>query len=193
MPPLFVLLLLHFKAYTKAMFSDPRKNIEQFGLSRGAVVADLGAGSGFYTMEIAAVVNPGGRVYAIDVQRDLLERLKKEAQRQGLSHVDVITGDLEKLGGSKIKEGSCDAVVASNILFMLDDKKTFLLEAKRILKQNGRLLLIDWSASFSQMGPHADHVVYKDTAVKLAKDAGFAFDREIHAGAHHYGIIFRKQ
>jgi hypothetical protein len=75
---------------------------------------------------------------------------------------------------------------------MLDDKKSFLSEARRILKAKGRLLLIDWSGSFSQMGPHPDHVVYKDDAIKLATAAGFFFDREIHAGAHHYGIIFRK-
>lgn len=174
------------------MFSDPRHNIEQLGISDGAVIADLGAGSGFYTIEAARAVLPTGRVYAVDVQKDLLERLKKEAQRQHLSNIEVLSGNLETLGGSKVRESSCDVCIASNILFMLDDKKTFLLEAKRILKSHGRLLLIDWSASFSGMGPHADHVVYKDDAQKMALGIGFVFEKEIHAGTHHYGIIFRK-
>ncbi len=173
------------------MFSDPQHNIEQLGLSDGAIVADLGVGSGFYTFEAAKAVAPTGRVYAIDVQKDMLDRLKREAQRSHIGGIEVFVGDLEKLGGSKLREASCDVVIASNILFMVEDKKNFLLEAKRILKPNGRLLLIDWAASFSQMGPHADHVVYKDDAKKLALAAGFTFDREIHAGAHHYGIIFR--
>lgn len=174
------------------MFSDPVHNIEQFGLSDGAVVADLGAGSGFYTLAAAKAVAPTGRVYAIDVQRDLLDRIKKEAGRLHLGNVDVLSGDLEKLGGSKIKENSCTAAIASNILFMLSDKKTFFLEAKRILKSSGKLLVVDWAGSFGQMGPHLDHVVYKDDAVKLALAAGFTLDKEISAGAHHYGIIFRK-
>jgi ubiquinone/menaquinone biosynthesis C-methylase UbiE len=178
--------------YTKAMFSDPQRNVEELGLSHGNVVADFGAGSGFYTIESARAVGGTGRVYAIDAQRDLLERLKKNAHGQHLGHVDVLAGDLEKLGGSKIRESSCDAVIASNILFMLDDKKTFLLEAKRVLKKNGKLLLVDWAGSFSGMGPHGDHVVYKDDAVKLCMAAGFTLDKEIHAGSHHYGIIFRK-
>lgn len=175
------------------MFSDPQNNIDQLGLSDGMVVADLGSGSGFYSLIGAKAVLPTGKVYAVDVQRDLLERLKKEAQRNHIRNIDCIQGDLEHLGGSKIRESSCDVVLASNILFSLDDKKSFLLEAKRILKNTGRLLVIDWSASFGGMGPHVDQVVYKDDAIKLAVSLGFVFDREISAGAHHYGIIFRKK
>lgn len=178
--------------YNEAMFSDPQHNIEQLGLSDGAIVADLGAGSGFYSLAAAGAVAPRGKVFAVDVQRDLLRRLKAEANRQHIRNIDMIAGDLEKLGGSKVKESLCDVVIASNILFMVEDKKTFLLETKRILKQGGRLLIVDWSASFGQMGPHPDHVVYKDDAIKLAKAAGYDFEREIHAGSHHYGLVFRK-
>lgn len=175
------------------MFSDPERNIEQAGLSDGLIVADFGAGSGFYSIEAAKAVAPRGKVYSIDVQRDLLERLKKDAERQHIRNIEILGGDLERLGGSKIREASCDVVIASNILFMIGDKKTFLLEANRILKAGGRLLLIDWSASFSGMGPHGDHVIYKDDAVKLVLGLGFVQEREINAGTHHYGIIFRKQ
>jgi ubiquinone/menaquinone biosynthesis C-methylase UbiE len=174
------------------MFSDPRHNLDQLGLRDGAIVADLGAGSGFYSIEAAKMVAHTGKVYAVDLQKDLLERLKREANRLHVRNIEIIAGNLEKLGGSKLRESSCDAAIASNILFMLDDKKSFLIEAKRILKHGGRLLIIDWSASFSQMGPHPDHVVYKDDALKLALSAGFELDREIHAGAHHYGMIFRR-
>jgi ubiquinone/menaquinone biosynthesis C-methylase UbiE len=174
------------------MFSDPKHNIEQFGLSDGKIVADLGAGSGFYSIEAARVVAPHGRVYAVDVQPDLLARLRTEAQRNHITNIDVITGDMEKVGGTKIRELSVDAAIASNVLFMLEDRKTFLTEVRRILKSGGKLLLVDWSASFSQMGPHSDHVVYKDAARKLAQDAGFTLEKEINVGSHHYGMIFRK-
>ncbi len=174
------------------MFTDPRHNIEQLGISDGAIVADFGAGSGFYSMEAALAVAPTGKVYAVDVQRDLLERLKKEAKEHHIFNIEIIAGDLEKLGGSKLREGSCDVVIASNILFMIGDKKNFLLEASRVLKPKGRLLVIDWAASFSQIGPHSAHVFYKDDALKLCRETGFVFDREIHTGAQHYGIIFRK-
>ncbi|HVU06368.1 MAG TPA: class I SAM-dependent methyltransferase [Candidatus Paceibacterota bacterium] len=175
------------------MFSDPRHNIEQLGLSDGAIVADFGAGSGFYAVEAGKAVAPSGTVYAVDIQRELLERLKKEAQRLGAKNIEIIAGNIEKLGGSKIREGTCDAVIASNVLFMVENRKNLILEAKRVLKPNGRLLVIDWAASFSQMGPHGDHVIYKDDAMNLGLSAGLEFEREIRAGAHHYGIIFRKR
>ena len=174
------------------MFADPRHNIEQLGISDGAIVADFGSGSGFYSLEAALAVAPSGKVYAVDVQRELLERLKEEAKEHHIRNIEIIVGDLEKLGGSKLREGSCDVVIASNILFMIGDKKNFLLEARRVLKPKGRLLGIDWAASFSQMGPQPTHVFYKDDAMKLCKELGFVFDREIHTGAQHYGIIFRK-
>jgi ubiquinone/menaquinone biosynthesis C-methylase UbiE len=175
------------------MFSDPRHNIDQLGISEGMIIADLGSGSGFYSLEAARIVKTMGKVYAVDVQKPMLERLRKEAQANGIHNIDIIAGDLEKLGGTKLRENFCDVAIASNVLFMLEDKKTFLSEARRILKQKGRLLLIDWSASFSHMGPHPDQVVYKDDAMRMIKEAGFAFEREISAGAQHYGIICRKQ
>ena len=174
------------------MFSNPKSNIEQFGLSDGMIVADLGAGSGFYAMEAARAVAPMGKVYAVDIQKDLLERLKKEAARNHCHNVEIISGDLEKLGGTKIREASVDRVIAANVLFMIENKKTFLDEIKRILKPRGAALLVDWSGSFGQMGPHPDNVIYKDKAKQLVTDAGFKVEKEISAGSHHYGIIFRK-
>ena len=156
------------------------------------IVADLGAGSGFYAIEAARAVAPTGKVYAIDIQRDLLERLRNEALHARVRNIEIIAGDLEKIGGTKIREGSVDRVIASNIFFMIEDKKSFLGEIKRILKPRGAALLVDWAASFSQMGPHSDHVVYKDKAIKLFLESGFKVEKEISAGSHHYGIIFRK-
>jgi ubiquinone/menaquinone biosynthesis C-methylase UbiE len=174
------------------MFSDPQQNVAELGLFDGQIVADLGAGSGHYALLAAKAVAPTGRVFAVDIQKDLLSRLQKEAHKDHIRNIEVISGDLEKIGGTRLKEGSCDVVIASNILFMLEDKKSFLAEARRIVKSRGRLLVIDWTGSFSGMGPHQNNVLYKDDCVKLVAAAGFTYDREIHAGDHHYGIIFRK-
>ncbi len=83
------------------MFSDPEHNIEQAGISNGNIIADLGSGSGFYTFAASKRVAPLGKVYAVDVQSEMLDKLKKEAKSQHLTNIDVIAGDLEHLGGSK--------------------------------------------------------------------------------------------
>jgi len=177
------------------MFSDPEKNIEQFSLGKGMYVADFGAGSGFYSFAAAKEVGETGKVYAVDVQKDLLEKLKNEARKmRHLANIEIIWADIEHLGGTRLREGSMDAVIAANIFFQIENKDGACMEIRRILKNNGRALVVDWSASFNNMGPHADHVFSKDAAMKLFEKHGFTLDREIVAsGAQHYGIIFRKK
>ncbi|OHA17556.1 MAG: hypothetical protein A2836_03590 [Candidatus Taylorbacteria bacterium RIFCSPHIGHO2_01_FULL_45_63] len=174
------------------MFTDPQKNIEALGLAPGMHVADLGAGSGFYVLEAAKRVGDSGRVYAVDVQKDLLQKIKNRAGLEHLFNIEVIWGNVEKIGGTKLKEGSMDLVIASNILFQVEAKNDFIGEAKRILKPKGRVFLIDWSDSFGGMGPAKEAVVLPKDARRLFEAGGFVFEREIKAGDHHYGLVFKK-
>lgn len=174
------------------MFSDPEKNIEQFSLGKGNYVADLGSGAGFYSFASAEAVGENGRVYAVDVQKDLLQKLKRESQLKHLNNIDIIWADLEHIGGTKLRESSMDAVIVANVLFQLEQKDSAVLEIKRIVKKGGRILLIDWLSSFGGMGPQAKDVLSKESAKKLFEKHGLSVDREISAGAEHYGIIFRK-
>jgi ubiquinone/menaquinone biosynthesis C-methylase UbiE len=175
------------------MFSDPAKNIEQFGLSKGMFVADFGAGSGFYTMSASKAVGEKGRVYAIDIQKELIQKIKNQANVEHLSNIEIIWGDVEKLGGSKMRDDSVDAVIVANILFQLSDKKNICLEAKRILKKGGRVLVVDWIDSFGNLGPRQEDIISASGAKEIFLKNDFVFDREFGAGEHHYGLIFKKQ
>ena len=173
-------------------FSDPTHNIEQFSLQYGMRVADFGSGSGFYSIAAARAVGPHGHVYAVDVQKDLLSKLKNDAMKAGLVNIEVHWGDIEKLGGSKLKDASIDAVIMSNVLFQMPDKQTPVLEAKRILHPHtGKVLVIDWNDSGGGVGPQGSHLFSLDAARALFEKAGFSFDSSISAGDHHYGLIFR--
>ncbi len=175
------------------MFSNPEKNIEQLGLTPGMKVADLGSGSGFYTIASARLVGTSGRVYSIDIQKDLLTRIKTEASKQKLLNVEIIWGDIEKIRGTRLSDSSIDAVIASNICFQVQEKDIFIKEIYRILKKNGQVLVIDWSDSFSNLGPIASDIFTKEMAKKLFEEAGFKADKDFYAGDHHYGLIFKKQ
>jgi len=175
------------------MFSDPKDNVSQFSLNSGDYVADFGAGSGFYTLAISEVVGSSGKVYAIDVQKDLLLKIKNLANAEHKTNIDVVWADLEHLGGTKLRSASLDAVIAANIFFQFENKVNPCLEIKRILKKNGRVLVVDWSSSFGGIGPHPDSVFNMEKAKELFTKNGFEFDREISAGAQHYGIILRNK
>jgi len=174
------------------MFSDPENNIKQFALAPGMMVADFGSGSGFYSMAIARAVAPGGKVFAVDIQKDLLQKLKNGAKQNNLNNIDIVWGDLEHLGGTKLRESSLDAVVICNLFFQIENKDGLCLEAKRILKPNGRVLVVDWAGSFAGIGPQEKDVIPKMKMTNIFQDHGFKLDREISAGAEHYGLIFRK-
>ena len=180
-----------------AGFAHPARNSNMLGIEPGMSVADFGAGSGHYVIEIAERLENAGHVYAIDVQRDLLHRIKNESHRRGFKNVEVIWADLEEIGASKIADHKIDLVLISNLLFQLQNKSAALEEARRILRPHGRLAIIDWSDpalsndSNGRIGPHRDHIFPKKSAISLAESAGFQLTREFDAGAHHYGLVFR--
>ena len=171
------------------MFSDPLKNLKAFDLREGDVVADLGAGTGYYSMAAGTLV-PSGKVYAIEIVKDFLETIKKRVAEAHLKNVEILWGDIEKIGGTKIGDNVIDKVIVSNVLFQIANKTNFVLEIKRILKQKGGVLLIDWSET-SILQTTA--VVPKDKARLMFEKEGFVFEREINAGTDHYGMIMVKE
>lgn len=175
------------------MFSDPQKNIAQLDVLIGDHVADFGAGSGAYALAIARRVGPSGRVYAIDVQKDLLTKLKNEACRENISNVEIIWSDLDDEKGIALREASVDACVISNLLFQVSSKERVVLEAWRVLKQGGKVLVVDWNDSYGGLGPTPQHVFSKQAARELFLEKGFAHEKDIDAGAYHYGMIFKKK
>lgn len=173
-------------------FARPVHNMTALGVQHAMKIADFGAGSGAYVLAIAAQLANSGRIYAVDIQKDLLRRIHNDAAKRGFKNVEIVWGDLEAKEGSKIADDTLDLVLISNLLFQLDDKSAAIGEGKRILKPGGRLAIIDWSESFGGMGPQREDVVAKEDAYALAQEAGLTFQKEFPAGAHHYGLVFRK-
>lgn len=171
-------------------FAEPKANILQMGVREGMKIGDFGVGSGHYALAAAGIVGRDGKVYAIDVQEDLLHHVRDVAMRAGRTNIDTIWGDIEKPGGTKLRDGALDAVILSNILFQLDHPEKALLEARRTLKPGGKLLVIDWAASYAGLGPAPERVVPEHKAEELCLNAGFHKQKNFRAGAHHYGLVF---
>ena len=174
------------------MFIKPEEIIKNFEVRPGMTVADFGSGSGHYVLAVAKKMNDSGVVYAIDIQKNLLETIKSEAVKQHLSNVDIVWADIEGKEGTKLANGILDFAVASNILFQIVDKEALAKEIKRTLKSGGRVAVIDWSASFGGTGPSPKAVMPKKETERIFIQEGFLEEREFPAGDNHYGIIFKK-
>lgn len=173
-------------------FTDPETNINELGVYEGMTAVDLGAGTGAYTVILGERVGEKGHVVAVEVQKEFLANIKSLADSRGLHNVEVIWGDIEKLGGTKVKDNSVDVAVISNVLFQAEDKQGLIQEVKRILKTGGKLLIIEWKDSFNNLGPEKDAVVPLTIARGMCERQGFAFKKDFDAGEHHYGLIMYK-
>lgn len=164
----------------------------QVSLEPGMTVADIGSGSGHFALEAARRVGGGGKVYAVEVNKKLVEKIAAEAQRENIFSVYPTWGDVEEEKGTHLDDGIAHLAILSNTLFQLDDKVSALKEVHRILRHNGKLIVIDWSESYGGVGPHPGHVLSLDDAKRLVKDAGFDITSMLTVGEHHYGFIAQK-
>lgn len=170
-------------------FSDPRENVLQAGLREGMKIADFGAGTGHYARAAQGVVGHEGRVYAIDVQEDVLKYLRLDALEHHKA-IETIWGDIEKPGGTHLRDYVLDAVILANTLFQVGNRTGLIAEIRRVLKPGGKLLVVDWTGSHGGMGPAPQHVVDEHSAEALFTGAGFHREKSFRAGPHHYGILF---
>ncbi len=174
------------------MFVNPLSVLDALGVSVGMTVGDFGTGEGAYARELARRVGKNGVVYAFDVQKDLVTRLVAEARTAKMDNLHAIWADLDERGGTTLPDNSLDTAIIANVLFQSEQRAGFIAEAVRVLRANGRLLIVDWSDAAGPLGPRSDHVMTKEAARALAEGTGLVFDREIDAGEHHYGLLFRK-
>jgi ubiquinone/menaquinone biosynthesis C-methylase UbiE len=156
-------------------------------------VADLGSGAGFFARAAARAVGEGGVVWAVDLNRELLSRIKNFAAAEGLYNVQVVHGDAEIVGGSNLPAESFDFVIAANLLFTVENKGEAIGEIRRLLKKTGRALVIDWQDSFGGLGPRPDHVVSAAQGKKLLEQHGMSVLGRVPAGAYHWGFVVRKK
>lgn len=176
----------------ESTFLNPTRALHAAKLDEGMRVADFGAGSGFFTRAAAREVGEHTSVWAIDVVRELLPRIKNLAEAEGLHNVEVLHGDVSHLSGSNLPEKSIDFCIAANLFFQIEHKHELVDEIRRVLVPSGRALIIDWAGSFGGLGPHPDHVLTKAAGEKLFAERGFTTIGDIPAGAYHWGFLARK-
>lgn len=169
------------------MFLTPDHLVRELKLKPGDRVADLGSGTGAYTIALAREVGDIGQVFAVDVHREQLSTLASTLKRQNLLNVEMLWADIEK--GIPIDAYSLDAVVMSNVLFQLQDIDAALTYVAKILKPEGMLLVVDWSESHGGIGPHPGHVVDEEKAESLVQKHGFRMLKRLPAGDYHYAFI----
>jgi len=180
-------------------FLNPELIINEFGIMPGMSIADFGSGAGYFTILMAERVGKEGRVYALDIMESALESVREKTRAVGLENVEAIRTNLEVLGSSGLADQSQDIVLLANILFQTEKKVEIMREAKRALKEDSSLIVIDWKKGAGAMpngrqgfGPPDDLRTDEVAMRSLAIGEGFVFERNFNAGQFHFGMAFRK-
>ena len=120
---------------------NPDVAIEAMKIKPGMWVADVGAGTGYFTVRIAHRVGPAGRVYANDVQPEMLSRLQERVEKEHLNNVETVLGTQVD---PKLPAGKFDLILMVDVYHELAQPQRMLRELKKALKADGRLVLIEY-------------------------------------------------
>ena len=171
------------------MLAHPDAVVNALSPEPGMKVADFGAGSAMHLPALAAAVGPNGRVYIIDVQKDLLDRARSRAAEQGIRNADFVWADLERPRATNLADGALNRVLASHLLFQLDAAPPVFAEAFRVLAPGGKLLVVEWATPPGSIG---GKIVSEAEARKLATAAGFSLPSPVSVGSGQYGFLAEK-
>lgn len=176
---------------------DAEYVLSHLGLMAGMTMAELGCGGrGHFVFPAAKFVGSTGQVYAVDIIKPVLSAVRSKAAEERFPNVLTIWSDIEKVGRAGIDSGTVDRVTIINVLFQSSHPEAILEGARRLLKNDGRLLVVDWLPAVESDGPA--HVFGPSEARRwgahkvrsLAAPLGFQEIKSFNAGQHHYGLIF---
>jgi ubiquinone/menaquinone biosynthesis C-methylase UbiE len=167
----------------------PDRVMDELGIGDGSVVADLGAGGGWFTVRLAHRVGPNGRVYAEDVQRQMREAIDRRVAREGLKNVKTILGT----ASDPRLEEPVDAVLIVDAYREMEHPVALLRNAAAALKPNGRLGIVEFKKDGHGPGPPMDERVDPDRVVREAEAAGLHLLSRPTFLRYHYMLVFGKR
>jgi predicted methyltransferase len=170
------------------LWQRPDQIMDAMAIADASVVADIGAGSGWFTIRIARRVGPQGRVYAEDVQTEMINAITRRVAREGLPNVHAVLG----LKNDPRLPEKVDAALMVDAYHEIENRVAVLSSLAASLKPQGRIGVIDFKLDGTGPGPEPDERVSPDVVVKDAKEAGLRLIRQEPFLPYQYFLIFGK-
>jgi ubiquinone/menaquinone biosynthesis C-methylase UbiE len=171
------------------LWQRPDQIMDAMGIADASVVADIGAGSGWFTIRLARRVGPQGLVYAEDVQKEMINAISRRVSREGLANVRPVLG---LKNDPRLPPNSLDAVLVVDAYHEVENRVAMLSSLARALKPQGRIGVVDFKLDGTGPGPSAEERVSPDMVVKDAAEAGLRLIRQEPFLQYQYFLIFGK-
>jgi ubiquinone/menaquinone biosynthesis C-methylase UbiE len=168
-------------------WQKPHEVVAALGLSEGQRVADIGAGSGYFALRFAHRVGPAGRVFAVDISRDMIAELRRRAAEAGLQSVDPILARPDDPG---LPDAGVDLIFICDTWHHIERRDAYLARLRRALAPGGRLAIVDFHKE-APVGPPAGMKLAREEVLAEAERAGFRLVTEHTFLPHQYFLVFR--
>jgi len=172
---------------------DSKKILSDIRLRAGDKVADFGAGrTGHFVFPASQIVGDEGTVYAVDLVKEVLEMIDGRRKLFGILNLHTVWGDFEREGGVRIKDQSLDWVFVVNNVWCVKDIGVLAHEIKRVLKPEGKILVVDWSrrANSPAAPPKDQRKEAMEVEARFLKE-GIVKDRDLSVNETHWGVVFK--
>jgi arsenite methyltransferase len=173
----------------RAEWQKPEEVIEKLELKPGDSVADLGAGSGYFTVLLARAVGPAGKVYAVDIDEQMLAYIKQRAKQEHFANLQTVLADPHD---PKLSPGSVDLIFICDTLHHISERAKYYPLLARALKPGGRLVNIDFQKRPLPFGPPLQMKIAKEAVVEEVKPAGFRLVKDYDLLPHQYFLVFER-
>jgi predicted methyltransferase len=171
-------------------WQKPDAVVEALSLKNGDVVADIGAGTGYFARRFARAVAPDGRVYAVDVAADVLAYLQQQATKDGLRNLSTI---VSREDDPLLPRNSVDLAFFCDTTHHIANRIAFYRRMATGLKQHGRLAIVDYPPGGDHAPHAADQLVPRTQAIAEAEEAGFKLVQDLHFLPRQYFLVFEKR
>jgi ubiquinone/menaquinone biosynthesis C-methylase UbiE len=180
----------------KSVFDDPTRDewqrpqevVKALALKPGMSVADLGAGTGYFSRYLSSAVGESGTVFAVEVEPNLIVHLRERAEKEASANVIPI---LASYDNPRLPPRSVDLVLIVDTFHHIDDRRTYLEKLNRVLKRGGRVVIIDWQKRELPVGPPIDHKLSEEQIEQEMRAVGYELLQRPDILPYQYFLIFR--
>lgn len=168
---------------------NPRKAVKLLSIVPGTSVADVGAGSGYYTELLSKAVGEAGAVYATDIQAGMVQLLRKRVEKRKLANVNVVLGSYDD---PNLPAACCDMVLLVDVYHEFSQPQQMLRKLKDALKPGGRLVLLEFRKEDPTIPIRPEHKMSVAEVRAEVEPEGYRFDRALPGLPWQHILIFRK-
>ncbi len=167
----------------------PDEALDALKIPKGAAVADVGAGVGYFTWRLAERVGPSGVVYGEDIQPEMIDQLRNNIQGRHLENVHAVLGTIVD---AKLPKASLDLVLLVDVYHEFSEPEKMLDSIRDSLKPGGRLVLLEYRGEDPKVAIKPEHKMTVEQVRAEVQPEGFKFDRSIEVLPQQHIIVFRR-